>query len=200
MGRNKKNADIEPPKSDKNNTLQYLTEFLTTAGNSDCLAIVGMKGTGKSSYILKELFEDKKNIVVVTPKAFKPMQIDKKHIVCNFDNFIKVPAEQLKDSAIIFDDCKYYLSSNPNATGTKHVIDILRMSRHQNNAVRLVFHSLNDVAPQMFANIDKLLLFKTVSEIGKFAGIVPEYETIKAAYIEVQANTNQYFCKLVDLR
>jgi hypothetical protein len=159
-----------------------------------------MKGTGKSSYIIDENHETKKTVIFVSPKAAKPRQVDAKHIICNFDHFTKVPPEQLKNCAIIFDDCKYYLSSNPNAAGTKLVIDILRMSRHNNNAIRLVFHSLNDVAPQIFANIDKIILFKTVSKIENFAAVIPEYETIKTAFTEVQNSENKYFCKLVEMR
>lgn len=190
----------QEPTTAESNVLKQISDELVTAGESDCIIIVGMKHTGKSSYIINEKWKDKDMIIFISPKCAKPKQFDKKTLLVNYDHFLKFDNTKLSNCALIFDDAKYYLPSNPNAKDTKNIIDLLRMSRHSNNSIRLVFHSLNDICAQFYANIDKVILFKTVDTPETKAASIPEFHKILAAFEEVQKSDDIHFNVIVDLR
>jgi hypothetical protein len=152
-----------------------IIDLITSPNKSDCKVVIGKKYTGKTTYCLNAK-HNKDFTIIITPKNVKAK--DGNVILIPFDEFIKIRPESVKNAYLLFDDCKYYISHNPNEIRTKKIINYLTNSRHDNNKIRLIYHSIHEINEQIFSKIDSILLFQTNTSAKGCGVLVPNMEEI----------------------
>ena len=157
---------------------ENILKELTVKNKSNCSLVVGAKGTGKTTFVInrktvKDVF------IIVTPKPLtKQFGND---IILSVEDFAKIDNENFINCKIVFDDCKYYINSNPAEKLTKKIIDLLLLSRHTNNEIYLIYHSLSEVNEKIFNKIDFLFLFRTITSISDLNLKIPCFSEIQTA-------------------
>ena len=174
-----------------------ITKLLTSKNISNCSIIIGAKGTGKTTMILNKK-HNKQIMLIVTPKSInKQIGSD---IIMNFENFIKIDENKLNNFKIVFDDCKHYISHNPNETNTKKIISLLINSRHANNEIYLIYHSFTEVNEKIWSKLDNIYLFKTVTSIENTTNVIPNYKDIFQAEQSLKdKNTHEFEVIKIDI-
>ena len=73
------------------------------------------------------------------------------------DLFLHVASKQ-KNALLVFEEATTYLS---NKGREKELVDLIYRSRHTNNVIILIFHSLADYPRYIYSGTDFIALFKT---------------------------------------
>ena len=132
---------------------------LKSSKKSEIFLVVGKKGTGKTTFVLNKK-TDKKLTVYITDRFLSEM--DENDIILHYSK-LKEVANFLQNCKIIYDDCRNYIVGNSETY--KIVEKILINSRHCENEVYLIYHSINEIPERFFSKCDFILLFKNNSEL-----------------------------------
>ena len=107
----------------------------------------------------------------------------------NTDKFLQ-KVSQVKNSCIVFEEATSYFSSKGREA---QLVDIISRSRHTNNVVILIFHSIADFPRYIYTFTDYIGLFKTNDFRSSLDQKMRKNEHFMAIYDRVRYNTNQNF-------
>jgi energy-coupling factor transporter ATP-binding protein EcfA2 len=172
--------------------------------------VVGGRGTGKTTFVrdIVKLSPKQKKIVVFTfphpsyrdLKHINPIDLErlKSGTVFVYSSDIKEllgSLEKIKDSLIVFEDCRKYIDDNPQ----QEVKNICYDSKANNTDCIFLMHSLAEVPKKFFRWVDYIELFKTQEIIEDQKSRISCYQRIKPVFDVVKKSENKYFHKTIDL-
>lgn len=125
------------------------------------IAIIGRKRAGKTtltSALIKKLAMPKTFVYDVNNEYTRKFGVKNDYQgEISPDLFLHVASKQ-KNSCLVFEEATTYFS---NKGREKELVDLIYRSRHTNNVIILVFHSLADYPRYIFSGTDFIALFKT---------------------------------------
>lgn len=95
-----------------------------------------------------------------------------------------------KNSMLVFEEASTYFSTHSQAQELK---DILARSRHTNNVILLIFHSIAFVPVYIFAFADYVGLFKTNDFRASLDNKIRKNENLISIYDRVRLNSNPHY-------
>ena len=130
------------------------------------IGIIGKKRAGKTTItanFIKQLNRPRNFIYDVNNEYERKLNIKNDYTgKIDIESFLAVldpdKPNAVKNACIVFEEATSYFSSK----GRENIlIKIISRSRHYNNAVILIFHSLGGFPPYIYPFIDYVVLFKT---------------------------------------
>lgn len=157
------------------------------------ILIIGKKRAGKTtlaSTLIKKLARPKTFIYDINNEYTTKFGIpnDYKGPI-NEKSFLNEVQNQ-KNSMIVFEEASTYLSTHGDEKALK---DCLSRSRHTNNVVMLIFHSIAFVPIYIFAFSDYVGLFKTNDFRASLDNKIRKNENLIAIYDRVRLNSNPHY-------
>ena len=177
--------------------MQKVKKILTTNNYVINKCFVGKTGTGKTTQILNELSKEKiKNIIYLfTGKTQIIKENSKVFSMINIFDFLNVIQEYKTENKIfVFDDMKFYISTNPNEKNTKKINDFLIRSRHNNNTFYFSFHGFNQIPTFLFTFFNEIFIFKTAN---KRMLNIPYFKEIEPIIKKVNENKDLHYFKKI---
>jgi len=181
--------------------MEELKKLLTSDNDSDCTIIIGKKHSGKSTLLIEILDKtDKKQIIYISPKVNTFKKISINILIVDPANFLKnIIHRDLENTLILFDDCKQYISANPNEKNASKIRDFLISSRHKNNTIRFAYHTLEQVNNDFVGLCDSLIFFKMNSNIDRFIKENYLNENVKTCFDSVNSNKSDHYNKEIEI-
>ncbi|GAB4296376.1 MAG: hypothetical protein Kow0068_20810 [Marinilabiliales bacterium] len=180
--------------------IEKVVNELISENKSDVNIIIGKKGSGKTTYLTKKIKDTiKENIFFCSPVAtFKKVNniLFLNDTVLLNTSFLQ---HEIKDSLLIFDDCKNYINPHPYEKNTLKIMNFVRLSRHYNNSMYFVFHSFEQVTRTLWTLSDRIILFKSFDNIEKFSKIFSNFENVRKKFHEVNSNKSDNYHQVIEL-
>ena len=104
----------------------------------------------------------------------------------------------LKNSFIVFEEAAYYFDSQTSKDIRQKAAKMLQMSRHNNNVIVLIFHSIADLPSFIYSRIDYLALFKT-NDTPRALGKLSLNEDFVSVYESVRENPDKHYFEVLDV-
>ena len=104
----------------------------------------------------------------------------------------------LKNSLIVFEEAAYYFDSQTSKDIRQKAAKMLQMSRHNNNVVILIFHSIADLPSFIYSRIDYLALFKT-NDTPRALGKLSLNEDFVNTFERVRENEDKHYFEVIDV-
>ena len=152
------------------------------------IVIVGMTGTGKSTYV-------KNNILLKVPFN-NQLIFDVNNEYKNFNTFKEIDifkfmqtAKVVNNKLVLFEEATIFFS---NKGVSMDLFNILVRKRHQNNTLVFVFHSLRRVPLDILDMVDYLVLFKTNDNPSIINSKFKDTEKITSAFLIVNKSVDKY--------
>lgn len=159
--------------------------------------VVGINGTGKTTFIQRNVVEKAKKCLVITPDEMEWRQLPEVSTATEIYNLqqpsrliyrgpetIEMAIRSFYGGALILDDARSYIGAM-----TSDTLNYLYIRRRQRGVdVYLVAHGMRQVPPQCFTYMSYLILFLTTENISdRKKDIDPElYNKILAAKEELK--------------
>ena len=176
------------------------------------VVIVGIRGCGKTT-LVRQLIEHSAKTIICTPHIYEwndlpdnelktPSDFEfsgaQRHII-NFDTLKRLPC--FSNGAIVFDDCKVFLPSNPTGGDGKKFIEFLIGGRHKAVDFFVVAHGLTQISPLFFPYITDIILFKTDDNLQLARQKLLHFDELQALQKRVNAHAkkNQFYCERLKL-
>lgn len=178
-------------------------------------AILGRRGSGKTTYILSVIQEYKKahpekRILIMDTldhPAYKEIPVLTFDLIekwktptiyrtfgSNTDEILNSISKHLNNCLIIFEDASKYIRKNLQKEVRNFIID----SKQKNLDLIFVFHGFSYVPPELFRLLDMITIFKTDNpEYRKFE--IVAYDEVKSTYDKVMRSKDPYFRKTVKI-
>jgi hypothetical protein len=133
------------------------------SNDSLCYVIVGRKKSGKSTFVKQE-FTDK-----VTPDRLYVYDVNNEYELGIDEDSLEwekwtEDLKKVRNSIIVVEEAGMELS---NRSDNKDIRKVLSRSRHKNNVVLFIFHSLHRVPDSIVHLIDGWYIFKTLDNPAK---------------------------------
>jgi predicted AAA+ superfamily ATPase len=179
--------------------------------NNKVIIISGKRGTGKTTYLLKLIENEKKKVLVldtinhpaykafdiISPKLLPAWKQGKKRLLIDSEYLIFSDVEQhLTNCFLVFEDATKYVNGNLNNDIKKIFVD----SKQKNIDCVIMTHSLAMIPPNVLRLADILVLFKTQENIIVSKNKIPNYEAVEKAFHAVQNSKNPYENKAILLQ
>lgn len=155
-------------------------------------AIVGARGTGKTTFVKERLKNVNKNRIMIYDvnaeyTEFYPYPFE------DFQKFMQ-RTKDATNSILVYEEATIFFNNRgKDATMT----NILVRSRHTKNVIFLNFHSLRSLPKYILDLINYIVLFKTndtPSLVEKF-----EHESLYNGFIEVKQNSDIHYYKVIEV-
>lgn len=177
------------------------------------IALVGRKGTGKSTELAKlaRAYPPDKKVLILdvngSPAYNGFQQIELRQVRLLTKGVVKlmgtptpetlqVISENFKGGLVVFEDCTKYIEGNVHPVIKTFLVD------HRMNQCDLIFtfHALKRVPPFFWEMLTYVQLFKTQEEFesGTNKKRIPNYETILRAFNRVRAHPDPHYSITVE--
>lgn len=160
-----------------------------------CHIIVGMPGTGKSTFVFEILdrIPNKKTIFVYDVeneyKKYFPYPL------LDFNEFIN-KITPIKKAVIVFEESTIFLS---NRSFNQQVQRLITQKRHTGNYLLFIFHSVRAIPYYIYDSADYLTLFKT-NDTVELINYRFRDRNVNNAWHEVNNNNDFHFKKTLRLK
>ena len=178
------------------------------------IALIGTKGTGKSTFLLELLkASDKKKAIIfdmddnevfhqyesvaanLIPRVkdgniFRVIDIDFEKVLDEMANFW--------NGLLVFDDATKYLSG----IFPKKMRNLILASKQRNVDIVLTFHTFRCIHPDLFSLTNFLELFKTgerIMDIPSVKGKLPKLEEVAKLKDSVEKHPNKFYHKTIEI-
>lgn len=126
-----------------------------------CISIIGRKRTGKTTLtasIIQKFSRPSTYIFDINNEYSRKFGIKNDYTgEISPDKFLD-KVFQVKNSCIVFEEATSYLSVKGRE---EKLVNIITRSRHTNNLILLIFHSVADLPPYIYRHSEYCVLFKT---------------------------------------
>ncbi len=130
--------------------------------------LVGSNETGKSSYLFDMISLNKgRDIIYISPYVSEQPEIENNILFINPKSFFLIDSELLKDSIIVFDDCKSYISTSTEHKDTKILNNLLIQRRYLKLEFYIVFHSFSQIPTFLYDFVTIITIKKTTDNLQK---------------------------------
>jgi len=157
------------------------------------IAIVGKKKAGKTTLtaaLIKRFSRPSTYIYDINNEYTRKFNLKNDYTgEINTDKFLQ-KVSQVKNSLIVFEEETSYFSSKGREA---QLVDIISRSRHTNNVVILIFHSIADFPRYIYTFTDYIGLFKTNDFRSSLDQKLRKNEYFISIYDRVRYNTNQNY-------
>lgn len=157
------------------------------------IAIVGKKKAGKTTLtaaLIKRFSRPSTYIYDINNEYTRKFNLKNDYTgEINTDKFLSKVA-QVKNSLIVFEEATSYFSSKGREA---QLVDIISRSRHTNNVVILIFHSIADFPRYIYTFTDYIGLFKTNDFRSSLDQKLRKNEYFISIYDRVRYNTDQNY-------
>jgi len=157
------------------------------------IAIVGKKKAGKTTLtaaLIKRFSRPLTYIYDINNEYTRKFNLKNDYTgEINTDKFLQ-KVSQVKNSLIVFEEATSYFSSKGREA---QLVDIISRSRHTNNVVILIFHSIADFPRYIYTFTDYIGLFKTNDFRSSLDQKLRKNEYFISIYDRVRYNTNQNY-------
>jgi len=157
------------------------------------IAIVGKKKAGKTTLtaaLIKRFSRPSTYIYDINNEYTRKFNLKNDYTgEINTDKFLQ-KVSQVKNSLIVFEEATSYFSSKGREA---QLVDIISRSRHTNNVVILIFHSIADFPRYIYTFTDYIGLFKTNDFRSSLDQKLRKNEYFISIYDRVRYNTNQNY-------
>lgn len=123
---------------------------------SKVYAIIGGKGTGKSTFVKERLKQVNPRAIFINDVNQEYTEI-KEMPYMDSDDFT-ILAAKLQNAVIVFEEATIFFGTH---SQNKAMKNLLVRSRHTKNTIFLVFHSLRSLPTYIYELINFIILFKT---------------------------------------
>ncbi len=106
--------------------------------------------------------------------------------------------KNVKNSLVVFEEAAYYFSSETNGKTKQAIKRFLQTSRHNNNVVVLIFHSIGDFPSFIYNRIDYLALFKT-NDTPNALGKLRNNKQFDECYTSVNEHPSKHYFEVIDV-
>ncbi len=178
------------------------------------IIILGYNGTGKTTLakkiVLNELRNDRRALIV-TPDDIEWPGIDfvhdrfphriqtyvKARKIIYFDGLLPIISENLRNSFLIFDDCRAYFTSQTHMD----LHQLLIRRRQKMIDIIAVGHGFTEVPPKFFTFASDIVLFRTIDNIHKRKDYIRNFDEMAEAQIRVNktAETKPHYFEWIKL-
>jgi molybdopterin-guanine dinucleotide biosynthesis protein len=157
------------------------------------IAIVGKKKAGKTTLtaaLIKRFSRPLTYIYDINNEYTRKFNLKNDYTgEINTDKFLQ-KVSQVKNSLIVFEEATSYFSSKGREA---QLVDIISRSRHTNNVVILIFHSIADFPRYIYTFTDYIGLFKTNDFRSSLDQKLRKNEYFISIYDRVRYNTDQNY-------
>ena len=157
------------------------------------IAIVGKKKAGKTTLaaaLIKRFSRPSTYIYDINNEYTRKFNLKNDYTgEINTDKFL-TKVSQVKNSLIVFEEATSYFSSKGREA---QLVDIISRSRHTNNVVILIFHSIADFPRYIYTFTDYIGLFKTNDFRSSLDQKLRKNEHFISIYDRVRYNTSQNY-------
>jgi molybdopterin-guanine dinucleotide biosynthesis protein len=157
------------------------------------IAIVGKKKAGKTTLtaaLIKKFSRPSTYIYDINNEYTRKFNLKNDYTgPINTDKFLEA-ASKVKNSCIVFEEATSYFSSKGREA---QLVDIISRSRHTNNVVILIFHSIADFPRYIYTFTDYIGLFKTNDFRSSLDQKLRKNEYFISIYDRVRYNTSQNY-------
>ena len=157
------------------------------------IAIVGKKKAGKTTLtaaLIKRFSRPSTYIYDINNEYTRKFNLRNDYTgEINTDKFLD-HVSKVKNSLIVFEEATSYFSSKGREA---QLVDIISRSRHTNNVVILIFHSIADFPRYIYTFTDYIGLFKTNDFRSSLDQKLRKNEYFISIYDRVRYNTNQNY-------
>lgn len=175
------------------------------------IIIFGTNGTGKTTWLINRLSQDKRRQLVIDPdgmeKAWNSYTLIKHHQVSlvKIGAKVKITAPEEKEfqsllkmrpGVLVLDDARYYIKSQIEQA----VRQILVRRRQIAIDIFAVAHSLNEVPPTFWTYATNALVFKTADNPERSKKNIPRYNELLEVIKRVNDHPDQHYHEIFNLR
>ena len=162
------------------------------------ILIIGKKRAGKTtlaSTLIKKLARPNTYIYDINNEYTTKFGIPNSYKgPINEDEFLK-EVQFKKNSMLVFEEASIYLGTH----GQEKILkDIISRSRHTNNVILLIFHSIAFVPVYIFSFSDYVGLFKTNDFRASLDNKIRKNENLISIYDRVRLNSNPHYFELFE--
>jgi hypothetical protein len=126
-----------------------------------CISIIGRKRTGKTTLtasIIQKLSRPSNYIFDINNEYTRKFNLRNDYTgEISADKFLD-KVFQVKNSCIVFEEATSYLSVKGRE---EKLVNLITRSRHTNNVILLIFHSIADLPPYIYRHSEFCCIFKT---------------------------------------
>ena len=183
-------------------------ENIINSNTGKFILLVGTNETGKTTEVEKFVKNNMKDndILYVSPYVEEPVKQNKKVLFLPVNKFFESSDiknkkfESIKNSILIFDDSKTYISVNTEETNTKIINELFIKRRFLNIQMFFVFHSFAQVPSFIFDYSTEIWIKKTFENLSKIKNRLPNYRDIESVVNTVKKNKNPYFMDILIIK
>lgn len=176
-------------------------------------AVVGSKGTGKSTLLAKiaSAYPSEKKVLILDVNgspaygAYKEIELRQVKLLKTgvvklmgtpTPDTLQTIAKDFKNGLVVFEDCTKYIEGNVHPVIKAFLVD----HRMNNCDLIFTFHSLKRVPPFFWEMLSYVTLLKTQEsfETGTNKNRVPNYEAFVQAYRKVNDHPSRYYSVTVE--
>ena len=156
------------------------------------ILIVGRKRTGKTTLtcnLIRSIGMSRQYILDVNNEYTRKLGIRNDYTgAIDHDAFLQ-KVLTVKSSLIVCEEAASYLSSRGRE---ENLIKLLQTSRHTNNVVICIFHSIADIPAYIYNRSDYIALFKTQDFPGALDRKFKNNRQFMEAYVQVENSENPH--------
>lgn len=156
------------------------------------IILIGRKRTGKTTFcvqLIKSLQRPKNFIFDVVNEYSKKYSIENSYKgPLDHDLFLNA-ASKAKNSLIVLEEAASYLS---NRGREQILLKMMQESRHTNNALIIILHSIQDLAPYVYNRADFMCIFKTQDFPGALDRKFKHNRQFMENYTQVENSSNPH--------
>jgi molybdopterin-guanine dinucleotide biosynthesis protein len=157
------------------------------------IAIIGKKKAGKTTLtalLIKKFSRPSNYIYDINNEYTRKFNVKNDYTgEINTDKFLDA-VSRVKNTCIVFEEATSYFSSKGREA---QLVDIISRSRHTNNVVILVFHSIADFPRYIYTFTDYIGLFKTNDFRSSLDQKLRKNEYFISIYDRVRYNSSQNY-------
>lgn len=151
------------------------------------ITIVGMTGTGKSSFI-KHFIKNRRAFVFDVQNEYQYLN-NNRIVDLDEKNFIKLCMIK-RNTVCVFEEATAFVIGNILRPMRKMLVS----KRHTGNTNILVFHTILSIPPFVLSLSDIIIMFKTNDEDYQ---VENKFPSLMKYFIEVKNNKNNHYFKII---